>query len=98
MLVRFWGTRGSLPVAQTAPAIRAKIARALVDAGGRRFADEAEAARFADSLDFATSATYGGASRCVHHAPAAMRLSAGTRRAKDRLNSRSTRRRARSSS
>ena len=65
MLVRFWGTRGSLPVAQTAPAIRAKIARALFDAQGRRFSDEAEAAGFADGLDFATAGTYGGASSCV---------------------------------
>ena len=28
MLVRFWGTRGSLPVAQRAEAVGAKIARA----------------------------------------------------------------------
>jgi hypothetical protein len=55
MLVRFWGTRGSLPVAQRAGAIQAKITRALIAAGGRRFADEAEAAAFARSeLDFAT--------------------------------------------
>jgi phosphoribosyl 1,2-cyclic phosphodiesterase len=65
MLVRFWGTRGSLPVAPTPPAIRAKIARALVAAEGRRFADEEDAARFAGTLDFATSGTYGGASSCV---------------------------------
>ena len=65
MLVRFWGTRGSLPVAPTPPAIRAKIARALVAADGRRFAGEAEARGFAETLDFATSGTYGGASSCV---------------------------------
>jgi phosphoribosyl 1,2-cyclic phosphodiesterase len=65
MLVRFWGTRGSLPVAQTAPAIHAKLARALVAAGGRRFADEIEAEHFVETLDFATSGTYGGASSCV---------------------------------
>lgn len=66
MLVRFWGTRGSLPVAQTAGAIQAKIARALVAAGGRAFADEAEAAAFAaENLDFATYGAYGGASSCV---------------------------------
>lgn len=66
MLVRFWGTRGSLPVAQQAGAIQAKIAKALVAAGGRRFADEAEAAAFArETLDFATFGAYGGASSCV---------------------------------
>ena len=43
MLVRFWGTRGSLPVAPTADGIQKKIAQALVAANGRTFADEAEA-------------------------------------------------------
>jgi phosphoribosyl 1,2-cyclic phosphodiesterase len=66
MLVRFWGTRGSLPVAQKADAIRAKIAQALVAAGGRSFADKAEAAAFAEAnLDFATYGAYGGATSCV---------------------------------
>lgn len=66
MLVRFWGTRGSLPVAQRAGAIQAKIAHALVAAGGRQFADEAEADAFARAnLDFATYGSYGGASSCV---------------------------------
>lgn len=66
MLVRFWGTRGSLPVALTAAGVQAKIARALVAAGGRRFADEAEAARFAEAeLGFATFGAYGGATSCV---------------------------------
>ena len=66
MLVRFWGTRGSLAVAQTAGAIRGKIARALVAAGGRSFADEAEAADFVErELDFATGSTYGGATTCI---------------------------------
>jgi phosphoribosyl 1,2-cyclic phosphodiesterase len=64
--VRFWGTRGSLPVAQTAGAIQSKIARALVAAGGHVFEDEAEAAVFAAAnLDFATFGAYGGATSCV---------------------------------
>jgi phosphoribosyl 1,2-cyclic phosphodiesterase len=66
MKVRFWGTRGSLPVAQKAGAIQAKIARALVAAGGHVFEDEAEAAAFAQAnLDFATYGAYGGATSCV---------------------------------
>jgi len=66
MLVRFWGTRGSLPVAQRPPVIRGKLVRALMAAQGLRFADEAEAAAFVDAqLDFATRATYGGATACV---------------------------------
>jgi len=66
MLVRFWGTRGSLPVAPTADTIQKKIAQALVSADGRRFADEAEAERFVENdLTFAAGATYGGATPCV---------------------------------
>jgi phosphoribosyl 1,2-cyclic phosphodiesterase len=66
MLVRFWGTRGSLPVAQRAEAIQAKIVRALLAAEGRRFPDEAAAAAFAEgTLDFATYGAYGGATSCV---------------------------------
>ena len=66
MLVRFWGTRGSLPVAPTASIIQGKIARALVAADGRRFADAAEAASFiATDLSFAAGGTYGGATPCV---------------------------------
>lgn len=66
MLVRFWGTRGSLPTAQRADAVRTKLARALVAASGRSFADEAAAKTFIDSeLDFATAGAYGGATTCV---------------------------------
>lgn len=66
MLVRFWGTRGSLAVAQTASSIKGKIARALVAAGGRAFADEGEASSFVEQqLDFATGGSYGGATTCV---------------------------------
>ena len=48
MLVRFWGTRGSLPVAQRSEAIRAKLVRALLAADGRKFAGEADAEAFLD--------------------------------------------------
>ena len=66
MLVRFWGTRGSLPVAPTAATIRRKVANALVSAGGRQFASAAEAESFIDDeLSFAAAATYGGATPCV---------------------------------
>lgn len=66
MLVRFWGTRGSLPVAQRAESIQGKVVKALMAAGGRTFANEAEAAAFAaGALDFATYGAYGGATSCV---------------------------------
>jgi phosphoribosyl 1,2-cyclic phosphodiesterase len=66
MLVRFWGTRGSLPVAMKAEAVRAKLARALVAANGHSIASLDQAETFIDrELDFASSATYGGATACV---------------------------------
>jgi len=66
MLVRFWGTRGSIPVAARAGDIRRKVARALLAADGRRFRDEAEALAFAgEALPFAMAQGYGGATNCV---------------------------------
>lgn len=66
MRLRFWGTRGSLPVAVKADAVRRKVARALLKAKGRSFADEEEALAFVESdLDFATGKTFGGATSCV---------------------------------
>jgi phosphoribosyl 1,2-cyclic phosphodiesterase len=66
MLVRFWGTRGSLPVAMKADAVRAKVARALVAAKGHSIASVEEADAFIEGeLDFATRGTYGGATACV---------------------------------
>ena len=66
MRVRFWGTRGSIPVALTSADIRDKVALALVRADGRRFASVGEAYAFAaQDLDFALSHTFGGHSACV---------------------------------
>lgn len=66
MKIRFWGTRGSLPAPLSAAAVRRKVVRALLAANGRRFETEAEASRFIDeTLDFATSHTFGGNSPCV---------------------------------
>ena len=66
MLARFWGTRGSLPVALTGGAVKRKLVRALVAAGGRTFADEAAANAFVErELGFSTASTYGGATSCV---------------------------------
>ena len=65
-IVRFWGTRGTLPVAATARDIRAKVANALVVARGRAIDSYGDAERFIDEeLDFASAATYGGATSCV---------------------------------
>ena len=66
MIIRFWGTRGSLPVAAKVDAIRRKVAQALVAANGRRFADAGEALAYVEQdLDFETGGTYGGATACV---------------------------------
>lgn len=65
MQVRFWGTRGSLPVALTATDIRQKIIAALEAAQGCRFATQQELEAFVDGLPFAVAGGYGGHSSCV---------------------------------
>jgi len=65
MQVKFWGTRGSLPVAATASEARKKIIAALTAANGRQFATAAEIEAFTDSLPFAVSGSYGGNTACV---------------------------------
>jgi phosphoribosyl 1,2-cyclic phosphodiesterase len=64
--VRFWGTRGSIPVALTSADIRDKVAQALYRAQGRHFASVGEAYDFAvGDLDFSLTHTFGGHSPCV---------------------------------
>lgn len=65
MKVRFWGTRGSLPVALTAADVERKVAHALVAAEGRSFESLETARQFVDGLPFAVARTYGGNSSCV---------------------------------
>jgi len=66
MRVRFWGTRGSIPVSLTAADIRDKVARALLAASGRRFESYDEAQAFVvRALPGALGHTYGGHSSCV---------------------------------
>ena len=66
MRVRFWGTRGSIPVALTPSDIRDKLAQALVAAAGRRFDAYGDAYAFArDRLPFSVSHTFGGHTACV---------------------------------
>ncbi|HSW15572.1 MAG TPA: MBL fold metallo-hydrolase [Solimonas sp.] len=65
MRLRFWGTRGSLPVALTAAGLKRKLAQVLVEAKGRHFADTAEAEAWLGSLPFETAQTYGGHTSCV---------------------------------
>src|SRR5438270_13560435 len=66
MRVRFWGTRGSMPVALTAADVRDKLVQALLAAGGRRFESFGAAYDFAQrELPFALTHTFGGHSSCV---------------------------------
>jgi phosphoribosyl 1,2-cyclic phosphodiesterase len=66
MLVRFWGTRGSLPVALTTPDLQRKLVAALVQAAGRGIDTPDKASAFiARELDFAVSHTFGGHTSCV---------------------------------
>lgn len=65
MQIRFWGTRGSLPVATTADDIRKKVVAALAAANGRTFNTPAEIEAFADALPFAVTGSFGGNTACV---------------------------------
>jgi phosphoribosyl 1,2-cyclic phosphodiesterase len=63
--VRFWGTRGSLPVALTAADVRRKLVGVLAAASGQRFESERDIERFIEAQPFAQAGTYGGHSSCV---------------------------------
>jgi phosphoribosyl 1,2-cyclic phosphodiesterase len=70
MRIRFWGTRGSIPVALTAQDVRDKLARALMAASGRSFASVEEAHAFASNeLDPSITHTFGGHTSCVELEP-----------------------------
>lgn len=63
--IRFWGTRGSLPVALTAADVRRKLVAALRGASGQPLASDREVDAYVDSLGFAVAGTYGGHTSCV---------------------------------
>jgi len=66
MLIRFWGTRGSLPAPLNYRAVRAKIRAALLAARGRNFkAPEAVDAFIERELPFSVGGAYGGNTSCV---------------------------------
>jgi len=66
MRVRFWGTRGSIPVAQTSVAIQKKVVAALIKASGRVLDTPDKARAFVEQeLEFPVSHTFGGNSSCV---------------------------------
>jgi phosphoribosyl 1,2-cyclic phosphodiesterase len=66
MRVKFWGTRGSIPVGPSPTAIRQKLIAALTQAAGRQLDTPARIEEFVDrELDFEVRHTYGGDSSCV---------------------------------
>lgn len=72
MRLRFWGTRGSLPVALTWRDMRERLARALLAANGRGLDTIEKAVAFVEGeLDPSLSQTFGGHSSCVEFEPPA---------------------------
>ena len=65
MKIRFWGTRGSIPVALTAGELRAKLFAILQGAAGRTLDSPEAIDAYIDSLDFAHAGAFGGHSSCV---------------------------------
>jgi phosphoribosyl 1,2-cyclic phosphodiesterase len=66
MRVRFWGTRGSMPVSLTWRDLRDRLAQALVLANGQQLDTMEKASAFVEQeLDFSLSNTFGGHSSCV---------------------------------
>ena len=66
MKVRFWGTRGSIPVSVTAPEIRRKLITALSGSIGRNLDSVEAIERYVDEeLGFDVRGTFGGHSSCV---------------------------------
>ena len=70
MKVRFWGTRGSIPVSLTASHVRAKLKTALSAAqahiaAGKPLDTAGKIEDFIDSLGFDVAGTFGGHSSCV---------------------------------
>ncbi|MBX3645266.1 MAG: MBL fold metallo-hydrolase [Rubrivivax sp.] len=63
--VRFWGTRGSLPVALTSAGLANKLRGVLRAARGQPLDTDADIERLLASLPFALAGTYGGHSSCV---------------------------------
>lgn len=66
MLVRFRGTRGSIPTALTAEDVREKVIAALLASRGKELKSEGQIRKFVnEELPFCVSSSYGGNTPCV---------------------------------
>lgn len=63
--VRFWGTRGSLPVALTASEVRARIVAAVRGARDKALTSDGAIEAYVDELGFDVRGTFGGHTSCV---------------------------------
>ena len=63
--VRFWGTRGSLPVALTAPQVRERVVTAIRASREHALRSDADIDAFVDTLRFDVAGTFGGNTSCV---------------------------------
>ncbi len=63
--IRFWGTRGSLPVSLTAEEVRRKVVTAVSRASGKVFTGQHEIQDYVDQLGFPVAGTFGGHTACV---------------------------------
>lgn len=72
MRIRFWGTRGSIPVSLTWRDVRDRLAQSLVRASGRGLDTLEKAVAFMEhELEFPLARTFGGHSSCVEFEPGA---------------------------
>jgi hypothetical protein len=65
MKVKFWGTRGSIPVATNAQYTKDKLKQVLLLALKAKVSNESEIDAFLSSLPFVTHGSYGGNTSCV---------------------------------
>lgn len=65
MKVKFWGTRGSIPVSMTTSDVRTKIRHALLGAATQAPLTPGSVDAYIDSLGFDVAGTFGGHSSCV---------------------------------
>ncbi|NQZ07598.1 MAG: MBL fold metallo-hydrolase [Algicola sp.] len=65
MKVKFWGTRGSIPVATNAQYTKDKLKQVLQQAIKARISNESEIDAFLSTLPFVTHGSYGGNTSCV---------------------------------
>ncbi|HYK64985.1 MAG TPA: MBL fold metallo-hydrolase [Patescibacteria group bacterium] len=65
MLIRFWGSRGSIPSPLSYRSVRSKLREALLAARGRQLETAEAIDAFIAQLPFSVGGTYGGNSSCV---------------------------------